>query len=99
MRRRCRADARPLLAIDLLATFYDESVRVDESRRLLAGCVTHLQRLSQGRAGGVSARPPAAPISRNGACCLRPCQEGGGRRVAAGAPAGTPGATLWGTGA
>lgn len=56
------ADARPLLAIDLLATFYDESVRVGESRRLLNGCITHLQRLSQAAPLVVSVRPPAAPF-------------------------------------
>ena len=56
------ADARPLLAIDLLATFYDESVSVDESRRLLAGCIPHLRRLSQAAPVVVSAKPPALPF-------------------------------------
>src|SRR4030043_372356 len=53
---------RPLLVIDLLATFYDESVNLNESRRLLAGCIPHLQRLSQIAPGVVRAKPPA-PIS------------------------------------
>jgi hypothetical protein len=48
--------------LDLLATFYDESVNLNESRRLLAGCIPHLQRLSQAAPVVVSAKPPA-PIS------------------------------------
>lgn len=53
------AEPRPLLVIDLLATFYDESVNLAESRRLLAGCVEQLRRLSQCAPVVVSARPPA----------------------------------------
>ena len=53
-------DARPLLVMDLLATFYDESVNLGESCRLLQGCVTHLQRLSRSAPVVVSAKPPAA---------------------------------------
>jgi hypothetical protein len=45
--------------IDLLATFYDESVNLNESRRVLAGCIPHLQRLSQIAPVVVSAKPPA----------------------------------------
>ncbi|MCJ7518414.1 MAG: hypothetical protein MUO42_01910 [Anaerolineaceae bacterium] len=56
------AEPRPLLVIDLLATFYDESVNLNESRRLLAGCIPHLQRLSQAAPVVVSAKPPA-PVS------------------------------------
>ena len=55
-------DTRPLLALDFLATFYDESVRLEESRRLLADCIPHLQRLSTAAPVVVSARPPAAPF-------------------------------------
>ncbi len=53
------ADACPLLMIDLLATFYDESVNLNESRRLLAGCVAQLRRLSLNAPVVVSAKPPA----------------------------------------
>ncbi len=53
------AEPRPLLVIDLLATFYDESVNLNESRRLLAGCIPHLQRLSRCAPVVVSAKPPA----------------------------------------
>ena len=54
-------DTRPLLALDFLTTFYDESVRLEESQRLLAECIPHLQRLSAAAPVVVSARPPAAP--------------------------------------
>ena len=54
------AEPRPLLVIDLLAAFYDESVALNESQRLLAGCLPHLQRLSQAAPVVVSARPPTA---------------------------------------
>jgi len=53
------ADNRPLLVLDLLTTFYDQSVNLDESRRLLAGCIPHLQRLSAAAPVVVSAKPPA----------------------------------------
>lgn len=53
------ADGRPLLALDLLATFYDESVNLAESERLLAGCIPHLKRLSAAAPVVVSVRPPA----------------------------------------
>ena len=52
-------DVRPLLVFDLLATFYDESVNLDESSRLLQACLVHLQRLSRSAPVVVSARPPA----------------------------------------
>ena len=54
------ADGRPLLVLDMLATFYDESVNLDESRRLLSACISHLQRLSQAAPLVASAKPPAA---------------------------------------
>ena len=52
-------DARPLLVLDLLATFYDESVSLPESQRLLQACLAHLQRLSRSAPVVVSAKPPA----------------------------------------
>ena len=54
---------RPLLALDFLATFYDESVRLEESQRLLADCIPHLRRLSETAPVVISARPPAAPFT------------------------------------
>lgn len=52
---------RPVLALDLLNTFYDESVKVHERRRLLTGCIAHLDRLSQPAGGAVTVHPPAVP--------------------------------------
>jgi hypothetical protein len=49
----------PALALDLLATFYDENVTLVESQRLLQGCLGQLKRLSQQVPVIVSARPPA----------------------------------------
>jgi hypothetical protein len=51
---------RPVLVLDLLSTFYDESVPMAESRRLLEQAVIHLRRLSRTAPVMVSARPPSA---------------------------------------
>ena len=51
----------PFVVLDLLATFYDESVRAAERRRLLQACLTHLQRLQAAAGGVVSIHPPAVP--------------------------------------
>ncbi len=37
----------PVLILDLLATFYDEDVRLPEALRLLEGCLVELQRLAE----------------------------------------------------
>jgi hypothetical protein len=47
----------PILVLDLLSTFYDENVRLDEARRLLGTCIGHLQRLSRTAPVVVGARP------------------------------------------
>jgi hypothetical protein len=52
---------RLILVLDLLNTFYDESVRVHERRRLLTGCIAHLDRLSRPAGGAVTVHPPAVP--------------------------------------
>jgi hypothetical protein len=51
----------PTLALDLLSTFYDESVPAAESLRLLRRCILQLRRLNQWAPVAVSARsdPPA----------------------------------------
>jgi hypothetical protein len=41
------AAAAPLLALDLLSTFYDENVRLAERQRLLLCCAVELKRLSR----------------------------------------------------
>jgi len=59
--------AIPLMVIDLLDTFYDQSVSLFERRRLLAGCVERLRLLSQGTEIATatlviaSLRPPRPP--------------------------------------
>jgi hypothetical protein len=53
--------SRPILVLDMLNTFYDESVKVHERRRLLTGCITHLDRLSRQAGGAVTVHPPAVP--------------------------------------
>jgi hypothetical protein len=50
---------RPVLVLDLLATFYDESVPLAESRRLLENTIIHLRRLCRTAPVMVSARPPS----------------------------------------
>jgi len=49
---------RPVLVLDLLNTFYDESVPLPEARRLLGFCLKHLRRLAATAPVVVSARPP-----------------------------------------
>ena len=48
----------PTLVFDLLATFYDESVNLYESRRLLGTCLSDLQRLGKAGPVIVGAQPP-----------------------------------------
>lgn len=50
----------PTLVLDLLSTFYDENVRLAESRRLLTAVISHLQRLSVQAPLMVSVRPPGS---------------------------------------
>ena len=50
--------AQPTLVLDLLATFYDEDVRVEEASQLLKGCLVDLLRLAQAGPLLVSAKPP-----------------------------------------
>jgi hypothetical protein len=48
-----------LVALDLLNTFYDESVRVGERLRLLQACILHLERLAGTGGNAISVHPPA----------------------------------------
>ena len=52
--------AQPTLILDLLATFYDESVELQEAHRLLRQVVCHLHRLRRLAPVIVSLRPPPA---------------------------------------
>lgn len=47
----------PTLVLDLLSTFYDESVAASESRRLLHRCLLHLKRLNRMAPVAISAYP------------------------------------------
>jgi hypothetical protein len=51
----------PFIILDLLRTFYDESVQAGERKRLLRGCITQMQRLEQAGGGLASVHPPALP--------------------------------------
>jgi hypothetical protein len=52
------AESIPTLVLDLLATFLDENVRLEESRRLLQLAIVQLQRLNQSAPLVVSVKPP-----------------------------------------
>lgn len=62
------AGSAPTLALDLLATFYDESVPALECQRLLEVCIGELKRLSYQAPVVVSARPapPGLVLERAG---------------------------------
>jgi hypothetical protein len=51
---------RPVIVLNLLATYYDESISLMESCRLLEHALTDLRRLSERAPVMVSARPPFA---------------------------------------
>lgn len=51
---------RPTLVLDMLATFRDESVSLEERRRLLRNCLDQLRRLARGAPLLVSAIPQGA---------------------------------------
>jgi hypothetical protein len=51
----------PFVALDLLNTFYDESVQTGERKRLLRACIGQLERLKTWAGGLVSAHPPRVP--------------------------------------
>jgi hypothetical protein len=51
----------PFVVLDMLSTFYDESVQVGERKRLLRSCIYHLERLERTAGGVVSVHPPAIP--------------------------------------
>lgn len=51
----------PFVVLDMLSTFYDESVQLGERKRLLRACIIHLKRLERLAGGAVSVHPPAIP--------------------------------------
>jgi hypothetical protein len=54
-----RAGNGPFVILDLLRTFYDESVQAGEQKRLLRACIIQRQRLEQAGGALVSVHPPA----------------------------------------
>jgi hypothetical protein len=52
----------PLFVLDLLSTFYDESVPLRDSERLLETTITHLKQLASVAPVIVGAREPRAPV-------------------------------------
>ncbi len=59
----------PTLVLDLLATFYDEDVKLPETRRLLRRSLVQLRRLSRAAPLIVSAQPPK-PVIYDERICL-----------------------------
>jgi len=53
------AGSTPTLVLDLLCTFYDDSVPLPEARRLLGAVLVEVERLGRGGAVVISTRPPA----------------------------------------
>lgn len=68
-----QAPARPFptLVLDLLSTFYDESVSMPEARRLLASCISQLLRLSAYAPVVVSVGPLPAKAPQERAVFLK----------------------------
>ncbi|MBN2554889.1 MAG: hypothetical protein JXA97_03030 [Anaerolineales bacterium] len=56
------ADPEPLIVLDLLTTFYDESVPLREVERLLDTSLAHLRRLAACGPVIIGAREPRAPV-------------------------------------
>ncbi len=62
-------ESTPTLVLDLLATFYDEDVKLPETQRLLRRSLLQLRRLSRAAPLIVSAQPPK-PIIYDERICL-----------------------------
>jgi len=58
----------PLVVLDLLSTFYDESVQIRERKRLLRACVMHLERLEKGAGGSSTTHPTGIPCGEEVLC-------------------------------
>lgn len=57
----------PFIVLDLLHTFYDETISFHERRRLVERCIPHLDRLSATAGGAISIHPPAVASAEAGA--------------------------------
>lgn len=65
----------PVVIFDLLASFYDESVRYDEGQRLLTAALGHVHGLLAGAPVMVSVRPPPSDFPERAAFVQRVCAE------------------------
>jgi len=80
------ATKAPFVVLDLLNTFYDESVPIGERKRLLRSCIAHLERLVVPSAprvptGCCASAEAAAPPPKNGGrqgCCADGAPDGSG---------------------
>jgi hypothetical protein len=81
----------PFVVLDLLRTFNDEFVWIEERKRLLRKCLTHLDRLEKAAGGLVSVHPPRV-LSQTESDLLEMIQEAGRDtyQVQMAAPASAP---------
>jgi hypothetical protein len=61
-----RPEAAPTLVLDLLATFYDQDVKLADATQLLVGCLARLRYLAESGPVLVSARPPSPACAERG---------------------------------
>lgn len=71
-------DATPTCLLDLLSSFYDEAVRLEESQRLLQVCLAAIRRLSDQAPVIVSIRP-VEPRHADRACLFESLQAAAGQ--------------------
>jgi hypothetical protein len=72
------AGPAPTLLLDLLSTFMDENVRLEESRRLLAACLVDIARLAN-RAPVIASARPLTPLHAERAGLLEALQDPAGQ--------------------
>jgi hypothetical protein len=68
-----RRGTRPVLILDLLSTFYDESISFVESQRLLERGLRSIRILNQTVPVVISARPPVVEFPQRRVFLLRLC--------------------------
>jgi len=90
----------PTLVLDILSTFLDENVKLDESMRLLKASIDQLKRLSRSAPVVVSAKP-LLTLSADRVSLVDTLLESASRTVVLEAPRLQPSAALplWGPGA
>ena len=68
-----RGTRRPVLILDLLSTFYDESIPFVESQRLLERAIRSIRLINQGAPVVVSSRPPTVDLPQRRVFVTRLC--------------------------